>query len=296
MKKLMKLFTRMVMGIIVVISATGCSNDEFFGFESSDNHFDDLNISMSFKYDTFLDWDYNGILADASEEDKMIYFEAMQRCNYYYQNGYLITNIRNAQEVNISESLFNYIQERVNESNRSFLFLTSQSKPRRSKNGNREQSDVVYNNLNCACFALAYIKSKRNILTYDSSLRVSVNAALVQEFDTTYTNGNLQTSDLPRAASVCSINNGLSLETGHVKLNKDVFGVWSQYVGMENNVPIGHALVFIKVERIGLTGDYNLYWADPASGSLNTTPIQVNDNYFPIRIVSSGLHISSIYM
>lgn len=86
MKNQMKLFTRMVMGIIVIISVTGCSNDEFFGFESSDNHFDDLNISMAFKYGTFLDWDYNGILADASEEDKMIYFEAMQRCNYYYQN------------------------------------------------------------------------------------------------------------------------------------------------------------------------------------------------------------------
>lgn len=293
----LKMIASMAICVIVAIFAASCSNDAFFGFDDSYSSVV-FNNTLSIQYDTYLDWDYTGILADASEEDKMIYFEAMQRCNYCYQNGYLITNVNKAQDVNISESLFNYIQERVNESNRSFSLFTSQTKIQRYKNGNREEGDVIYNNLNCSCFALAYIKSKRNSLTYDASLRVSVNAALIQEFDTTYTNGNLLTTDLPRAASVCDIAGGLALESGHVKLNKNVYGVWSQYIGMEHNVPIGHALVFIKIERIGVSGDYKLYWADPATGSFNTTPFQVNDNYFPIRIdTPSGAHryINSIY-
>ena len=266
----LKMIASMAICVIVAIFAASCSNDAFFGFDDSYSSVV-FNNTLSIQYDTYLDWDYTGILADASEEDKMIYFEAMQRCNYCYQNGYLITNVNKAQDVNISESLFNYIQERVNESNRSFSLFTSQTKIQRYKNGNREEGDVIYNNLNCSCFALAYIKSKRNSLTYDASLRVSVNAALIQEFDTT---------------------------SGHVKLNKNVYGVWSQYIGMEHNVPIGHALVFIKIERIGVSGDYKLYWADPATGSFNTTPFQVNDNYFPIRIdTPSGAHryINSIY-
>lgn len=280
--------------ILAVLTITSCSSDELFDFYEIPNE-DYNNILNCEKYSEYLDWDFTGNLVDASDQEMEIYFLAKERCNYYPINGILKTNYKYGYEINISERLFIYIEECVNELNRSNL-LSKKRAISRVKSSTVEGYDIIYNGLNCPCFSLAYVKSLRNGISYDADLRIAVNNALTNEFGDLYISGGLTSGNIPRAAEVCSISGGLSYENGTISTGTDINGIWTEHSGYdEEGNPVGHMFVFLKIKKRIISNKYYMYWADPSTNCFNPDPIQVDGNSFPIKRVQSNLNISSIY-
>ncbi len=297
MKKVEKLKLSMTMAVcfMVALFATSCSNDDFFGFNDdfSTNYDSDLMLNSEY-YKDYLDWDYDGLLINATYDERQLFITAYERCQYILSSeGLLSTKVKNGAQINISEKLFYYISERVRESNVIFSNMKISKRVDRVKSRNVEQNDIIYNNLNCPCFALAYVKSIRNGVTYDAALRVAIDNTLRNTYGQLYDSGHLNLIHIPGAAQACGISGGLSMNNDILQLNVDINGIFAYYTGMENGEPIGHMQVIHRVERSGLFGNLYLYYSDPSYGSLNPVPIMINRRKFPI--VMAGDSIDCVY-
>ena len=275
------------------IAAISCSNDDFFGFEDVYLLDNSSNLSIN-DFDVFLDWNYDGLLINATHEERQLFLSAYERCQYTMRDGQLITSVKNGSEINISERLFQYISDRVRESNAIYYNFSSAKKLARIKRGDREQADIKYNKKNCPCFTLAYIKSLRNGVTYDAALRIATDNTLRQKFGQKYDDGDLVFSDIPTAAQECSINGGLNCNDDKLQTDVTINGAFAYFTGNDNGVKIGHMHVIHYVERSGLFGPLYLFYSDPSYEALNPIPIVINRKKFPI-VTACGDTIFNVY-
>ena len=80
------------------IAAISCSNDDFFGFE--DVYLLDNSSHLSINdFDVFLDWNYDGLLINATHEERQLFLSAYERCQYTMRDGQLITSVKNGSEI-----------------------------------------------------------------------------------------------------------------------------------------------------------------------------------------------------
>lgn len=294
MKRIIDYLKLALFAFVVSASVISCSNDEFFGF---DDYLSDDNSDIIFNmkdYEEYLDWNYEGLLINASYEERQVFLSAYERCQYTLKEGQLVSPINKGSQINISDRLFQYIADRVRERNAINYKFDNSKKFIRIKRGDRELSDIIYNNLNCPCFTLAYIKSIRNGLTYDPALRVAIDNTLRQKFGQKYDNGDLVFSDIPVAAQECNINGGLSCNDDKLQEGVSINGAFAYSTGNDNGVEIGHMQVIHYIERSGLFGPLYLYFSDPSYQALNPVPIRIDRKKFPI-VTQLGDTIFDVY-
>ena len=130
----LKMIASMAICVIVAFFAASCSNDAFFGFDDQNDFYED-GIS---NYSYFIEWDSSFFCTSDNEfniEKYEIINEAIERMGIYKQNDIYYFKHKTAQQIGISEELYNYIYERFSFTNSIIREIRNKTTV---KNGNRE--------------------------------------------------------------------------------------------------------------------------------------------------------------
>lgn len=133
----MKLIAGMVMGVIVAILVTGCSNDELFGFEDKDKYKEDSLLHIGFA--SFVDYaDSNYLSIDVtqkhySKSEYQIIAKAVSRLAIFDNSGIIKIKKGNSNSFNISDSLYDICIKMISHTN-GIIMTSKQNNSIRVKN------------------------------------------------------------------------------------------------------------------------------------------------------------------
>lgn len=244
---------------ILSFTITSCSNDDFFGLDIDNDNYDSgyndvFDLNDSFEYLEMSDYNAGQNINDS---DFSILCKAEERLTVVMtKNGYKIKQ-KNGKAVNISQQLYNYIEDNYEHLNYLMGYSKMTKAFKRKKTGNREGEGSLTES-DCVGYSIAYALEK------DFSF---VDSELKGRFADYRAGLGLDPDSLEAAMKMFNTNAlsrntlhpfaGFDDNTNEISLHGGVFG---------NN---GHAVTAVKVKKNPSGLWYNVWYHDYQSGGID---------------------------
>lgn len=233
-----------------VIWATSCQKQSFE---------DELSLPQRAQNKTteelpYLDFttEFNGIINSPSDSNALILTEAINRVKYLQNDGWWNIDAVSAQDVNMSESLFEYIQGIAERNNSRLAEILQQSMAPRIRKP--EIADSPYRN-DCVAQCMGYLSG---FLGYANVTTAAVNAYVTATFGAGIPHDKL----LPTMQYFYGRNNVSMISSGALnQVDLSQAGVMMTHL---TGADSGHAVVYISTAK---DGSYNVY--DPQNNCID---------------------------